>query len=253
MKKEITLKSSLIEAKLSKDALIFLIKTCFDLEMFEECYSYTKTLLEVCKFILNEDERNIFMKSFKAKLNILREGWKILLDYDQPNVLNLHIEKEYINSEIELYEKKIKEFCVNTVMVIESLLQNLSQNNNIPSMIFYIKLKGDYMRYYAEVSNDEEFQSAVESAQSYYHEANDKCKQFLEPNDPLYLSVALNYSVFIYEIIDNIKKACEIADQAYKQAIIKLNTDQKVPEIEFLIKSIEENLLIWNKEKEDYH
>ena len=37
------------------------------------------------------------------------------------------------------------------------------------------------------------------------------------------------------------------ANEVYKQAILKMAPEQKVPEVENIIKSIEENLTIWKK------
>ena len=47
--------------------------------------------------------------------------------------------------------------------------------------------------------------------------------------------------------------AYDKANEVYKQAILKLALEQKVPEVENIIKSIEENLTIWKIELADFN
>ena len=79
----------------------------------------------------------------------------------------------------------------------------------------------------------------------------DKCSIYLEPEHPLSLSVALNFSVFAYFILDDTKNAYSLADNIYRQAIAKINPDIKNSEVDYLIKSLEENMTIWKIELDD--
>ena len=69
----------------------------------------------------------------------------------------------------------------------------------------------------------------------------------------MFLSVALNYSVFLYSLTDELKLAYDKVNDVYKQAILKLAPEQKIPEVDNMIKSIEENLTIWKIELSDYN
>ena len=62
----------------SKD-LTYLVSTCLNLELFEDAYEYVTELVKINKGILNEEERNLFMRSMKGKLNLIRNGWKTLM------------------------------------------------------------------------------------------------------------------------------------------------------------------------------
>ena len=75
----------------------------------------------------------------------------------------------------------------------------------------------------------------------------------MEPINPLYLSVALNYSVFLYTLTDETSSAYNIANETYKQAILKLLPEKKNPEVESILKSIEENITIWRIEISEYN
>ena len=75
----------------------------------------------------------------------------------------------------------------------------------------------------------------------------------MEPTSPLYLSVALNYSVFLYTLTEETSEAYNIANETYKQAILKLLPEKKIPEVESILKSIEENITIWRIEISEYN
>lgn len=225
----------------------YLIETSLNLELFDEAYDYSFKLIEINNLKLNEEQRNLFMRSAKSKFNFFRNAWKNLLDYEQSEAeVSSTIPKELIDKHLLMLEKSIREFCLSMDTIVEKLLENISENDK-NAYIFYKKLKADYLRYLSEVANEQEFLQFAENCRDIYQEAYNKCGEYLEPNSALTLSVALNYSLFTYFILDDIKKAFNIADKAYKQAMIKL-TDQKIPEVESLIKNIEENLTIWKIE-----
>jgi hypothetical protein len=52
--------------------------------------------------------------------------------------------------------------------------------------------------------------------------------KYLQPYDPVRLSLMLNYSVFCYEILQNISYACEITKNTFEKAIRKLDDLEEV-------------------------
>ena len=59
---------------LSSKDLKYLVSTCLNLELFNEAYEYVKELVKINKGSLEEDERNLYMRSVKGKLNFYRNG-----------------------------------------------------------------------------------------------------------------------------------------------------------------------------------
>ena len=57
---------------LSSKDLKYLVSTCLNLELFNEAYEYVKELVTTNKGKLNEEERNLYMRSMKGKLNSYR-------------------------------------------------------------------------------------------------------------------------------------------------------------------------------------
>merc|ERR1712032_465667 len=61
-----------------------------------------------------------------------------------------------------------------------------------------------------------------------YDEAN-KLSQGLNPCNPIRLGLALNFSVFYYEVMNDHKKACELGEKASRRPSKKLTTSTKRP------------------------
>ena len=66
---------------------------------------------------------------------------------------------------------------------------------------------GDYYRYMAESAQGDKLSSAREGALSNYKDAEIISKE-LPACNPIKLGLALNYSVFYYEVMQDNKKAC---------------------------------------------
>ncbi len=98
----------------------------------------------------------------------------------------------------------------------------------IESQVFYCKMKGDYYRYLAEVAsgtkkgNSNSIDTSLiykvlfftdevkEKSEKAYNKANDICKE-LPTTHPIRLGLALNFSVFYYEIMNKPDEACALA------------------------------------------
>lgn len=58
----------------------------------------------------------------------------------------------------------------------------------------------------------------VEKSQQSYQEAFDIAKDKMQPTHPIRLGLALNFSVFYYEILNSPDKACQLAKQVPKRS-----------------------------------
>ena len=70
----------------------------------------------------------------------------------------------------------------------------------------YFFRKGDYQRYLAEFATGENRKEAAETSLLAYKAASDVAMNDLAPTHPIRLGLALNFSVFYYEVrfVDNI-------------------------------------------------
>ena len=63
----------------------------------------------------------------------------------------------------------------------------------------------------------------VENSQKAYQEAFDVAKEKMQPTHPIRLGLALNFSVFYYEILNAPDKACELAKQVTIAIFIRIS------------------------------
>ena len=114
---------------------------------------------------------------------------------------------------------------------------------------FFVKMVGDYYRYISENAKGDKLEEVKTKALAAYDEAN---KIELPPCNPIKLGLALNYSVFHYEVMKNHKKACELADNALTDALDKIDELQEddFRDAKSIIELLKENLTLWKEEEE---
>ena len=237
---------------LKKEDLKYLITTCLSLELYDEAYDYSQELKKICNNIFDEEERNLYMKCLKGKLTIERNQWKILIDFENYEQDKDIIPRNLMKEKKEFLESQRKKLCFEVINDCKIFEKNIEEND-FSAKIFYLKLKADYLRYYGETASEEEFEKYKDICREAYEAAFQLCKQYLEPTDLLYLSVTLNYSVFLYTLTDETSNAYNIANDTYKHPIAKLLPEKKNPEVESILKSIEENITIWRIEISEYN
>ena len=79
--------------------------------------------------------------------------------------------------------------------------------------------KGDYHRYLAEFAMSDKRKDSADKSLEAYKSATDIAQTDLAPTHPIRLGLALNFSVFYYEILNSPDQACHLAKQAFDDAI----------------------------------
>mmetsp|Transcript_8557 Transcript_8557/g.20305 ORF Transcript_8557/g.20305 Transcript_8557/m.20305 type:complete len:153 (-) Transcript_8557:108-566(-) len=139
----------------------------------------------------------------------------------------------------------------NICMDILTLLDNSLIKSDLPAepAVFYQKMKADYYRYLAEFANGNHKVEHANNAQSAYKEATDKAAG-LAPTHPIRLGLALNYSVFLYEVQGNQQEACSLAKQAFDDAIAELDTldEESYKDSTLIMQLLRDNLTLWTSD-----
>ena len=86
----------------------------------------------------------------------------------------------------------------------------MKTGNNAESKAFFEKMIADYYRYIAESAKGDWLNEVSDAALDYYEKASNTCDK-LDKFNPIRLGLALNFSVFYFEVRNNKGKACEIA------------------------------------------
>merc|ERR1712070_546013 len=174
------------------------------------------------KKILSTEERNLLSVAYKNVIGARRASWRIISSIEQKENNKGNSDNETIVKE---YKKKIEteleEICNDILNTLVDYLVPSAEEGE--SKVFYKKMQGDYYRYLAEFSSGDPQQAASQHALEAYKEAQSIGDRTLPPTHPIRLGLALNFSVFYYEIMNSPTDACSLAKRAFDDAIAELD------------------------------
>ncbi|KAG3267575.1 tyrosine 3-monooxygenase/tryptophan 5-monooxygenase activation protein theta [Ictidomys tridecemlineatus] len=126
----------------------------------------------------------------------------------------------------------------------------IANATNPESKVFYLKMKGDYFRYLAEVACGDDRKQTIDNSQGAYQEAFDISKKEMQPTHPIRVGLALNFSVFYYEILNNPELACTLAKTAFDEAIAELDTlnEDSYKDSTLIMQLLRDNLTLWTSD-----
>ena len=114
---------------------------------------------------------------------------------------------------------------------------------------------GDYRRFLAEFMTDgseirdKEIQKALEA----YVIATSVAKAYLPRSHPVRLGLALNFSVFYYEILQMRTLACRLAENSFNEAVADIDQlDEKLhQDSQLIMQLLKDNLRNWTALEQD--
>mmetsp|Transcript_9759 Transcript_9759/g.17183 ORF Transcript_9759/g.17183 Transcript_9759/m.17183 type:complete len:396 (-) Transcript_9759:37-1224(-) len=141
---------------------------------------------------------------------------------------------------------ELEDLCFELIELVRGLLQHVPASDT-EAKVVYLKIVGDYYRYLSESTSDGRRKSFITEAGVFYSEALELAEAHLEPSSPLRLSLALNTSVFYFEILNTRFKACELAKTTYDSAIVSLKgaDEDRYKEAFMLLDLLRVNLTQW--------
>ncbi|XP_073805833.1 14-3-3 protein gamma-1 isoform X1 [Danio rerio] len=153
----------------------------------------------------------------------------------------------------EKIEKELETVCQDVLNLLDNFLIKNCGETQHESKVFYLKMKGDYYRYLAEVATGEKRAAVVESSEKSYSEAHEISKEHMQPTHPIRLGLALNYSVFYYEIQNAPEQACHLAKTAFDDAIAELDTlnEDSYKDSTLIMQLLRDNLTLWTSDQQD--
>merc|ERR1712147_392236 len=118
--------------------------------------------------------------------------------------------------------------------------------------VFYQKMKADYYRYIAEYRDGDAKKQAAESAKQAYEAAKAVAEKDLAVTHPIRLGLALNFSVFQYEVLSNPDEACKMARTAFEDAIAELDNvaEDSYKDSTLIMQLLRDNLTLWTSDQE---
>lgn len=218
-------------------------------DRFEDMRDQIKKIAEM-KVCLTVDERNLLSVAYKNIVGSRRTAWRVLLKLEMREEEK---ERGDIVRVCHEYKKAIEADLLDVCHDILSLLDNYlieSSENDADSQIFYKKMKGDYYRYKAEVQEGEERKKSAELAFKAYEDASKHSETTMPKTHPIRLGLALNFSVFHYEILSSPQHACKLARAAFDDAIQELDqlNDECYKDSTLIMQLIRDNLSLWTND-----
>jgi len=147
---------------------------------------------------------------------------------------------------------RLTQKCQRVIDLIDRKVLDIDKENTEiePEVFaFFWKMKGDFFRYIAEASKDDRQEEAKKEAQTCYGRADD----FTIPAcSPTKLSIILNYSVFVNEVMGQQEDAIKMTEKILSDALEKIDDlpDDDFKEAKNIIDVLKENLQIW-KDNQD--
>merc|ERR1712018_695353 len=179
-----------------KDELVQRAKLAEQAERYDDMAASMKAVTETGAELSNE-ERNLLSVAYKNVVGARRSSWRVISSIDQKtegSERKQQMAKEYR----EKVEKELRDICQDVLGLLDNFL--VPKASNAESKVFYLKMKGDYFRYLAEVAVGDAKAAVTDDSRKSY-QAFDIAKSKMQPTHPIRLGLALNFSVFYYEIL----------------------------------------------------
>ncbi|ESO11612.1 hypothetical protein HELRODRAFT_185239 [Helobdella robusta] len=232
-----------------RDELVQQAKLAEQAERYDDMATSMKKVTELGTELSNE-ERNLLSVAYKNVVGARRSSWRVISSIEQKTEGNE--KKQGMVKEYKLkIEKELEEVCKDVLDLLDKFL--IAKAGNAESKVFYLKMKGDYYRYLAEVRTSAEKTSVVAESEKAYQSALDIAKEQMQPTHPIRLGLALNYSVFFYEILNSQERACQLAKLAFDDAIAELDTlnEDSYKDSTLIMQLLRDNLTLWTSENAD--
>ncbi|KAK3421844.1 14-3-3-like protein GF14 iota [Eucalyptus grandis] len=231
-----------------RDAHVYLAKLAEQAERYDEMVECMKKVAKL-DLDLTVEERNLLSVGYKNVIGARRASWRIMSSIEQKeeskgNEHNVKLVRDYRQK----VEEELSKICSDILSIIDKHL--IPSSNAGEATVFYYKMKGDYYRYLAEFKIDQERKEAAEQSLKGYEAASSTANTELPSTHPIRLGLALNFSVFYYEIMNSPERACHLAKQAFDEAIAELDTlsEESYKDSTLIMQLLRDNLTLWTSD-----
>ncbi|KAF9624174.1 hypothetical protein IFM89_008112, partial [Coptis chinensis] len=231
-----------------RETLVYTAKLAEQAERYDEMVECTKKIAKL-DLELTVEERNLLSVGYKNVIGARRASWRIMSSIEQKeeskgNEQNVKLIKNYRSK----VEEELSKICNDILTIIDEHL--IPSATSGESTVFYYKMKGDYFRYLAEFKTEQDRKDAADQSLKGYQAASNTASTDLSPTHPIRLGLALNFSVFYYEILNSPERACHLAKQAFDEAIAELDTlsEESYKDSTLIMQLLRDNLTLWTSD-----
>ncbi|XP_039043105.1 14-3-3 protein 7-like [Hibiscus syriacus] len=233
---------------MEREQQVYLARLAEQAERYDEMVEAMKSVAKL-DVELTVEERNLLSVGYKNVIGARRASWRILSSIEQKeeakgNEQNVNRIKEYQQK----VEDELAKICNDILSIIDKHL--IPSSSTGESTVFYYKMKGDYFRYLAEFKSGDDRKEAADQSLKAYEAATTTANSDLPPTHPIRLGLALNFSVFYYEILNSAERACHLAKQAFDEAIAELDSlnEESYKDSTLIMQLLRDNLTLWTSD-----
>ena len=232
----------------AREESVYLAKLAEQAERYEEMVENMKAVATSDEE-LSVEERNLLSVAYKNVIGARRASWRIVSSIEQKeesksNEGQVALIKEYRQK----LESELADICEDILEILSKHLIPAAQADE--SKVFYYKMKGDYHRYLAEFASGEKRAKIADESLKSYESASSIANESLASTHPIRLGLALNFSVFYYEILNSPERACQLAKLAFDEAIAELDnlSEESYKDSTLIMQLLRDNLTLWTSD-----
>jgi hypothetical protein len=228
--------------------LVEMAKLAEQAERYDDMVKFMKDLTKKADK-LTDEQRNLLSVAFKNVVGARRSAWRIIssIEGKQQEKGETSLATAY-RKEIE---DELQKRCQEVLNLIDDHLLKSAEKTTSPveAEVFYLKMKGDYYRYLVEVTTGTDRDALADKSKDAYTAATDAAGE-LPSTHPIKLGLALNFSVFHYEIMNDGNVACDLAKKAFDDAIAELDhlKEDSYKDSTLIMQLLRDNLTLWTSE-----
>lgn len=234
-----------------RENCVYMAKLSEQAERYDEMVDYMKKVAQM-NIELSVEERNLLSVAYKNIVGARRSSWRVVSSIEQKeesrgNEAKVSKIKEYITR----VEAELDKICGDILDLIDTnLIPNASSSE---SKVFYYKMKGDYYRYIGEYTLGDKRKEVGDNSLKAYQAASEIAEKELAPTHPIRLGLALNFSVFYYEILNDSDSACKLAKKAFDDAIADLDSlpEDSYKDSTLIMQLLRDNLTLWTSDMQE--
>ncbi|XP_074643841.1 uncharacterized protein LOC141900722 isoform X2 [Tubulanus polymorphus] len=222
---------------------VYVARLAEQAERYDEMVDAMKNVAKL-NVELSVEERNLLSVAYKNVIGARRASWRVISSLEQKDDGKGAEKKERIATYKRVIEQELLVKCKEVISLIDTCTRDPS---NAESEVFYNKMKGDYYRYMAEFTTGEERKEAIQESSDAYKAAKAIADKHLKATNPICLGLALNFSVFYYEILNSNESACQLAKDAFEKAVAELDSlpEDSYKDSTLIMQLLRDNLTLW--------
>ena len=220
------------------DRCLYNAKLAEQAERFDDMCDWMTQCVTLKQGNLTDEERSALSVAFKNSVGARRASWRVIAAAEARAKADFSENARLAVRLREQVESEIRALCMNMLNMLDTrLIPTTAQPSG---KVQLLKMRGDYYRYLAEISSDA---SIPKKALEAYEEASAIAEVSLDVADAARLALALNRSVFYFEILQDKENACRVARTAYEAATAAAEDKQR--ESALALQLLRDNLALW--------